>query len=121
MFGCVGDPDAAKRPLMGEVAPRLAIAVIVTSDNPRSEDPLAIIDESRAGIASRSGAVIEPDRRRASERALVEAAAEEVVLMAGKGHETTRTIGDTVLPFDDREVARAALAAPAPGSRGGAA
>jgi UDP-N-acetylmuramoyl-L-alanyl-D-glutamate--2,6-diaminopimelate ligase len=120
VFGSGGDRDAAKRPLMGEVAARLADGVILTSDNPRSEDPLAIIDEVRTGIASGSGTAIEPDRRRAIERAVAEAAAGDVVLIAGKGHETTQTIGDTVLPFDDREVARAALAALAPGRRGGA-
>jgi UDP-N-acetylmuramoyl-L-alanyl-D-glutamate--2,6-diaminopimelate ligase len=121
VFGCGGDRDAAKRPLMGEVAARLADRVILTSDNPHSEDPLAIIDEIRTGIASGSKPAVEPDRRRAIERAVAEAAVGDVVLMTGRGHETTQTIGDTVVPFDDCEVARAALAAVAPGSHGGAA
>jgi UDP-N-acetylmuramoyl-L-alanyl-D-glutamate--2,6-diaminopimelate ligase len=120
VFGCGGDRDVAKRPLMGEVAARLADVVILTSDNPRSEDPRAIIDDIRTGIPARSGAsvAVEPDRRLAIERAMAEAWAGDVVVIAGKGHETTQTIGETVRPFDDREVARtalAALAARAPG------
>jgi UDP-N-acetylmuramoyl-L-alanyl-D-glutamate--2,6-diaminopimelate ligase len=122
VFGCGGDRDVAKRPLMGEVATRLADDVILTSDNPRSEDPLAIIDDIRAGIPAGAAATVavEPDRRRAIERAVAEARPGDVVVIAGKGHETTQTIGDTVRPFDDREVARAGLAALGPRAGGGA-
>jgi UDP-N-acetylmuramoyl-L-alanyl-D-glutamate--2,6-diaminopimelate ligase len=122
VFGCGGDRDAAKRPLMGEVATRLADDVILTSDNPRSEDPLAIIDDIRAGIPAGAAATVavEPDRRRAIESAVAEARPGDVVVIAGKGHETTQTIGDTVRPFYDREVARAALAALGPRAGGGA-
>jgi UDP-N-acetylmuramoyl-L-alanyl-D-glutamate--2,6-diaminopimelate ligase len=122
VFGCGGDRDVAKRPLMGEVATRLADEAILTSDNPRSEDPLAIIDDIRAGIPAGAAATVavEPDRRRAIERAVAEARPGDVVVIAGKGHETTQTIGDAVRPFDDREVARAALAALRPRAGGGA-
>jgi UDP-N-acetylmuramoyl-L-alanyl-D-glutamate--2,6-diaminopimelate ligase len=120
VFGCGGDRDAAKRPLMGEVAARLADRVVITSDNPRFEDPQAIIDAVRAGVTSGAGAVtVDVDRRRAIEQALAQARAGDVVVIAGKGHETTQTIGDMVVPFDDREVARAALAARAQGTGGG--
>jgi UDP-N-acetylmuramoyl-L-alanyl-D-glutamate--2,6-diaminopimelate ligase len=110
VFGCGGDRDASKRPVMGEVASRLADQMVLTSDNPRSEDPLAIIAEVRAGIPEGTELVVEPDRRRAIEIAVGGAAPGDVVLIAGKGHEQTQTIGDQVLPFDDREEARRALA-----------
>lgn len=121
VFGCGGDRDVAKRPLMGEVAARLADSVFLTSDNPRSEEPQAIIDDIRAGIPGDAGAAVavEPDRRRAIERAVAEARPGDVVVIAGKGHETTQTIGVTVLPFDDGRVARTALAALARGALGG--
>ncbi|HEY3140358.1 MAG TPA: UDP-N-acetylmuramoyl-L-alanyl-D-glutamate--2,6-diaminopimelate ligase [Acidimicrobiales bacterium] len=111
VFGCGGDRDTTKRPLMGEVAARLADRVMVTSDNPRSEDPLDIIDQVVAGIpADRlDQVVVEADRARAIELAIGEARSGDVVLIAGKGHESTQTIGDQVLPFDDRVVAREAL------------
>lgn len=111
VFGCGGDRDAAKRPVMGDVAARRADRVVVTSDNPRFEDPLAIIAEVRAGVpADRTARVeVEPDRRRAIESAVAGARAGDVVLVAGKGHETTQVIGDRVVPFDDRTVARDAL------------
>jgi UDP-N-acetylmuramoyl-L-alanyl-D-glutamate--2,6-diaminopimelate ligase len=122
VFGCGGDRDVAKRPLMGEVATRLADDVILTSDNPRSEDPRAIIDDIRGGIRAGAAATVavEPDRRRAIGSAVTEARPGDVVVIAGKGHETTQTIGDTVRPFDDREVARATLAALGPRAGGGA-
>jgi UDP-N-acetylmuramoyl-L-alanyl-D-glutamate--2,6-diaminopimelate ligase len=122
VFGCGGDRDVAKRPLMGEVATRLADDVILTSDNPRSEDPPAIIDDIRAGIAPGAAATVavEPDRRRAIESAVAAARPGDVVVIAGKGHESTQTIGDTVRPFDDREVARASLAAVGQRAGGGA-
>ena len=111
VFGCGGDRDHAKRPQMGAAAIRLADWVSVTSDNPRSERPLAIIDEVLHGMlpAERAGVVVEPDRRRAIAGALDEARRGDLVLVAGKGHETTQTIGDDVVEFDDRAVVRALL------------
>jgi UDP-N-acetylmuramoyl-L-alanyl-D-glutamate--2,6-diaminopimelate ligase len=117
VFGAGGDRDAAKRPLMGEVAARLADRVVITSDNPRSEDPLAIIAAIEAGVPPGSSVAIEPDRRRAIEAAVAAAGAGDVVLIAGKGHETTQTAGDRTVPFDDRVEARAALAH-APAAKG---
>lgn len=110
VFGCGGDRDRSKRPRMGEVACRLADVAVITSDNPRSEDPSAIIGAVRAGC---QGAVphIEADRARAIGWAVGQAQPGDVILLAGKGHETTQVIGDRVLPFDDRAEARAALAA----------
>jgi UDP-N-acetylmuramoyl-L-alanyl-D-glutamate--2,6-diaminopimelate ligase len=109
VFGCGGDRDVAKRPLMGEVAARLADQVVVTSDNPRSEDPLAIIAAIRDGIPADAPVQVEPDRGRAIALAVGAAPPGGVVLVAGKGHETTQVIGADVLPFDDRVVAREAL------------
>jgi UDP-N-acetylmuramoyl-L-alanyl-D-glutamate--2,6-diaminopimelate ligase len=113
VFGCGGDRDREKRPLMGDVASRLADNVVITSDNPRSEDPLQIINATIAGVAPdyRGRVVIEPDRRRAIEIAIRRALPRDVVLVAGKGHEPTQTIGDKVLDFDDRTVARELLEA----------
>jgi UDP-N-acetylmuramoyl-L-alanyl-D-glutamate--2,6-diaminopimelate ligase len=109
VFGCGGDRDKAKRPMMGEIAVSLADSVIVTSDNPRSEDPRAIIDSIAAGIPDHLRHRlygIFPERAEAIGRALRLASANDVVVIAGKGHETTQTIGSTVVPFDDRVVAR---------------
>jgi len=113
VFGCGGDRDRGKRPLMGEIASRLADHVWVTSDNPRSEAPAAIIADIVAGI--RAGAARDRhetivDRKTAIQRALTWAAAGDVVVIAGKGHETYQIVGSEVLPFDDRAQARAALA-----------
>jgi len=107
VFGCGGDRDREKRPLMGAVAATLADEVVITSDNPRSEDPLEIINAAMAGVPPdyRGRVVMEPDRRRAIEIAIRQARSADVVLIAGKGHEPTQTIGDQVLPFDDRAVA----------------
>ena len=107
VFGAGGDRDAGKRPLMGEIAARDADSVIVTDDNPRSEDPAAI----RAQIlAAAPGAREIGDRRLAIETAISEAGAGDVVLIAGKGHETGQIVGDRTLPFSDHEVVRATLA-----------
>jgi UDP-N-acetylmuramoyl-L-alanyl-D-glutamate--2,6-diaminopimelate ligase len=117
VFGCGGDRDRSKRPLMGMVAARLSDVVVITSDNPRSEEPKRIIEEIERGIpagtqASTRGPQVESvvDRAAAIERAVSLAAKGDVVLIAGKGHEKYQQIGDRVLPFDDGEVARAALA-----------
>jgi UDP-N-acetylmuramoyl-L-alanyl-D-glutamate--2,6-diaminopimelate ligase len=107
VFGCGGDRDRGKRRLMGEIASRLADAVIVTSDNPRSEDPLAIIGEILEGV--RGPVEVEPDRAAAIAGALEEARAGDVVVIAGKGHEQGQEFADRTLPFDDRDVAREAL------------
>ena len=107
VFGCGGDRDRAKRPLMGRIAAELADLAIVTSDNPRGEDPLAIIDEVIAGMSG--DPVIEPDRRRAIERAIEVAAPGDAVVIAGKGHERGQDVAGRLLPFDDREVASEAL------------
>jgi UDP-N-acetylmuramoyl-L-alanyl-D-glutamate--2,6-diaminopimelate ligase len=107
VFGAGGDRDREKRPQMGRVASELADVAIVTSDNPRSEEPQAIIEEVVAGAGA--NVVVEPDRRRAIERALDDARAGDVVVIAGKGHEQGQEFADRTLPFDDREVAREAL------------
>jgi UDP-N-acetylmuramoyl-L-alanyl-D-glutamate--2,6-diaminopimelate ligase len=107
VFGCGGDRDRDKRPLMGRVASELADLAIVTSDNPRSEDPGEIIAQVVAGAVGEI--VVEPDRRAAIELAVDAAEPGDVVLVAGKGHEQGQEIGGVVLPFDDREVAREAL------------
>jgi UDP-N-acetylmuramoyl-L-alanyl-D-glutamate--2,6-diaminopimelate ligase len=83
--------------------------VVLTSDNPRSEDPGAIIEAVLPGIPASTDLLVEPDRRAAIAAALAGAGPDDVVLVAGKGHETTQTVGDEVLPFDDREVARELL------------
>lgn len=108
VFGCGGDRDRGKRPTMARVACALADEVIITTDNPRSEDPLAIITEVAAGADGRHA--VEPDRRRAIERAIAAAAPGDVVLIAGKGHEQGQDVAGSVTPFDDRVVACEVLA-----------
>ena len=105
VFGCGGDRDRTKRPLMGEVATRLADVAVLTTDNPRTEDPAAIAGEVRAGVRRPEVLVEEPDRRAAIALALQSARPGDVVVIAGKGHETTQVIGADVRPFDDRAVA----------------
>ena len=107
VFGAGGDRDRGKRPLMGKVAADLADLVVVTSDNPRSEEPLAIIQDVLQGTGT--DVEIDPDRRSAIRRALSQAQSGDVVVIAGKGHEQGQEIGPEKLPFDDREVAREAL------------
>jgi UDP-N-acetylmuramoyl-L-alanyl-D-glutamate--2,6-diaminopimelate ligase len=113
VFGCGGNRDKAKRPLMGQVAGRLADLAVVTSDNPRDEDPLRIIEEIRSGIEAaaerRAEVVIEPDRRRAIALAIERAEPGDVVLIAGKGHEVTQEQHGRSVPFDDRLVAEEVL------------
>ena len=110
VFGAGGDRDPTKRPAMGEVAARRADRVVLTSDNPRGEDPGAIIAAVKQGVHD-VALTVEPDRRAAIATALAEAQPGDVVVIAGKGHETTQTIGSDVLPFDDRVVARLLLEA----------
>jgi UDP-N-acetylmuramoyl-L-alanyl-D-glutamate--2,6-diaminopimelate ligase len=108
VFGCGGDRDKMKRPIMGEIAVSLADVVIVTSDNPRSEDPAAIMSSITAGIPDHMRHRLlstDVDRRRAIQRAVSIARAGDVVLIAGKGHEVSQTIGTESYPFDDRTVA----------------
>ncbi|MGB2874230.1 MAG: UDP-N-acetylmuramoyl-L-alanyl-D-glutamate--2,6-diaminopimelate ligase [Gaiellaceae bacterium] len=107
VFGCGGDRDRGKRPVMGRIASELADLAILTSDNPRSEDPLAIIDEVLTGVTGEIE--VEPDRAAAIERAIAAADEGDVVLIAGKGHEQGQEFADRTIPFDDREVARDAL------------
>jgi UDP-N-acetylmuramoyl-L-alanyl-D-glutamate--2,6-diaminopimelate ligase len=108
VIGAGGDRDAGKRPLMGEAAAAHADRVIVTDDNPRSEDPAAI---RRAVLAGAPGAEEIADRRAAIRAAISDLRAGDVLLIAGKGHETGQIVGDRVLPFSDQDEARAALAA----------
>jgi len=110
LFGCGGDRDRSKRPLMGQAAAEASDFVVLTSDNPRSEDPLAIMNDALVGIRRVDVShVIEPDRATAIARALKEAREGDVVILAGKGHETYQVLKDRTIPFDDRAVAREVL------------
>lgn len=110
LFGCGGDRDRTKRPLMGEAAAQLSDFVVLTSDNPRSEDPLAIMNDATVGLRRHDVAfVAEPDRERAIRRALEEAEPGDAVIIAGKGHERYQDLGATRIHFDDREVASKVL------------
>lgn len=113
VFGCGGDRDRAKRPMMGEIAARYSDFAVLTSDNPRTEDPLAIIEEVEAGVrhfAGKGSYAVEPDRRMAIRLAVSAARRGDVVVIAGKGHEDYQIIGMRKFPFDDRLEAAAALA-----------
>ncbi|WP_433377213.1 UDP-N-acetylmuramoyl-L-alanyl-D-glutamate--2,6-diaminopimelate ligase [Streptosporangium sp. CA-115845] len=114
VLGCGGDRDRGKRPMMGEAAARLADVAILTSDNPRSEDPLRILAEMMDGVLGvsqdgRAHVIIEPDRAAAIDLAIGRAGFGDVVVVAGKGHEQGQYIGDQVLPFDDRQVVADAI------------
>ena len=111
VFGCGGDRDTGKRPQMAAIAEAGADRVIVTDDNPRRENGDAIVADILAGFARPDGVVVERDRRRAITRAIGEARPGDIVLIAGKGHETGQTIGDQSYPFDDAEQASIAVAA----------
>ncbi|HVR44251.1 MAG TPA: UDP-N-acetylmuramoyl-L-alanyl-D-glutamate--2,6-diaminopimelate ligase [Thermoanaerobaculia bacterium] len=113
VFGCGGDRDAGKRPLMGEIAARSADTTIITSDNPRSEDPLVIARQIEDGYhaAGRDDCIVVIDRREAIERAVAMAGHDTAVVIAGKGHETYQVIGDQIVHFDDREEVGFALRA----------
>jgi UDP-N-acetylmuramoyl-L-alanyl-D-glutamate--2,6-diaminopimelate ligase len=111
VYGCGGDRDRAKRPIMGRVAAATADLAYLTSDNPRSEDPAAIAAEVLAGVPSGAATVVELDRRTAIRDALAVASSGDVVVIAGKGHETGQTAAGVTVPFDDRQIARAELEA----------
>jgi UDP-N-acetylmuramoyl-L-alanyl-D-glutamate--2,6-diaminopimelate ligase len=115
VFGCGGDRDRGKRPQMAAIAERGADRVIVTDDNPRSEDGDAIVADILAGFVARDRVEVERDRARAIARALDGAGADDIVLIAGKGHETYQEVDGSRFPFDDLAVARALLAARAGG------
>jgi UDP-N-acetylmuramoyl-L-alanyl-D-glutamate--2,6-diaminopimelate ligase len=110
LFGCGGDRDRTKRPLMGEAAAELSDFVVLTSDNPRSEDPLAIINDALVGLGRKDTPhVEEPDREKAIRIALTEAQPGDIVVLAGKGHETYQVLKDRTIALDDRELARKIL------------
>ncbi|MBA0087730.1 MAG: UDP-N-acetylmuramoyl-L-alanyl-D-glutamate--2,6-diaminopimelate ligase, partial [Acidobacteria bacterium Pan2503] len=110
LFGCGGLKDRTKRPVMGEVTGRLSDLTILSSDNPRTEDPLKIISDIVVGLQKTAGKyLIEPDREKAIGMAIDEARAGDIVLLAGKGHENYQILVDRTLEFDDRELARRAL------------
>jgi UDP-N-acetylmuramoyl-L-alanyl-D-glutamate--2,6-diaminopimelate ligase len=110
LFGCGGDRDRTKRPLMGQAAAEASDLVVLTSDNPRSEDPLAIMNDALVGIRRTDVPhMVEPDRATAIARAIKEARPEDIVILAGKGHETYQVLRDKTIDFDDREVARRVL------------
>jgi len=112
VFGCGGDRDRTKRPLMGQAAAELSDVVVLTSDNPRSEDPLQIMNDVMVGIRRCDvTTIVEPDRAQAIRRAFEEARAGDLVLLAGKGHESYQIFADRTIHFDDREEARKALRA----------
>lgn len=104
VFGCGGDRDRTKRPVMGELASRYADHVVITSDNPRTEDPLTIIQEIQQGVSSQASVMIEPDRKAAILAVLQQASEEDIILIAGKGHENYQQIGQHCHPFSDQAI-----------------
>jgi len=110
VFGCGGDRDKAKRPVMGAIAENFSDHVILTNDNPRHEQPQQIIDDICAGLRDKHAVTVELDRAQAIQHALENASAEDVVIIAGKGHETYQLIGESRLPFSDHEVVSAFFA-----------
>jgi UDP-N-acetylmuramoyl-L-alanyl-D-glutamate--2,6-diaminopimelate ligase len=120
LFGCGGDRDRTKRPLMGQAAAEASDFVVLTSDNPRSEDPLAIMNDALVGIRRKDVPhIVEPDRSVAIARALKEAREGDIVILAGKGHETYQVLKDKTIAFDDRAVAREVLRGYGYGKAGG--
>ena len=115
VFGCGGDRDKLKRPIMGRIAAKYADIVIITNDNPRTENPLEIIEEVKAGVVDELDKKpflqyeTEPDRRKAIRKAISLAEEKDVVIIAGKGHENYQILGNKTIHFDDREEARMAL------------
>jgi UDP-N-acetylmuramoyl-L-alanyl-D-glutamate--2,6-diaminopimelate ligase len=110
LFGCGGDRDRSKRPLMAQAASQASDFVVLTSDNPRSEDPIAIMNDALVGLRRfDTPHIVEPDRTKAIRAALQEAEAGDIVILAGKGHETYQVLKDRVIHFDDREVAHGVL------------
>ena len=110
LFGCGGDRDRTKRPLMGQAAAELSDFVVLTSDNPRSEDPLAIINDALVGLGRKDTPhVEEPDREKAIHIALAQAQPGDIVVLAGKGHEPYQVLKDRTIHLDDRELARKIL------------
>jgi UDP-N-acetylmuramoyl-L-alanyl-D-glutamate--2,6-diaminopimelate ligase len=109
VFGCGGDRDPSKRPQMGEIAENYADEVVVTSDNPRTEDPQHIIANILAGIRRMNRIKVEPDRSTAIRMTIREAGSKDVVVIAGKGHENYQILADKIIPFDDRTEVRLAL------------
>jgi UDP-N-acetylmuramoyl-L-alanyl-D-glutamate--2,6-diaminopimelate ligase len=109
LFGCGGERDKSKRPAMGAVAERLSDFCVISSDNPRSEDPMVIIEEITKGFRKTSHYTIEPDREEGIRKILNMATSGDVVVLAGKGHETYQVLADETIHFDDREIARAFL------------
>lgn len=105
VFGCGGDRDAMKRPLMGQIAEAKSDVIYVTSDNPRTEDPETIIKDILSGMEIPEDSIIEPNREKAIGMAVKEATSGDVVLIAGKGHETYQEINGTRYDFDDRTIA----------------
>jgi len=110
LFGCGGDRDRAKRPMMGEAAGQASDFVVLTSDNPRSEDPIAIMNDALVGLRRYDTPhIVEPDRAKAIRAAIGEARQGDIVILAGKGHEPYQVLKDRVIHFDDRETAAAVL------------
>ena len=108
-LGCGGDRDRGKRPIMGRIAEKYSDIAVITSDNPRTENPLEIIEEIKVGL-QKENHIIEPDRAKAIEIAVQNAKKDDIILIAGKGHETYQIIGREKVHFDDREAVRLALA-----------